>query len=82
VGMLFDPGIMIERPLDVVATFLIIVLGKSIAAWLIVRAFGKDNTTALLISASLAQIGEFSFILAGLGMQLEVLPRDGYDLIL
>ncbi|MFZ5661890.1 MAG: YbaL family putative K(+) efflux transporter [Pseudomonadota bacterium] len=82
VGMLFDPGILIERPLDVVATFLIIVLGKSIAAWLIVRAFGKDNTTALLISASLAQIGEFSFILAGLGMQLEVLPRDGYDLIL
>ncbi|GHE33004.1 YbaL family putative K(+) efflux transporter [Vulcaniibacterium thermophilum] len=82
VGMLFDPGILIERPLDVVATFLIIVLGKSVAAWLIVRAFGKDNTTALLISASLAQIGEFSFILAGLGMQLEVLPRDGYDLIL
>lgn len=82
VGMLFNPAILLERPLDVLLTFAIIVLGKSLAAWAIVRAFGKDNATALLISASLAQIGEFSFILAGLGMQLGVLPRDGYDLIL
>lgn len=82
VGMLFDPYILVERPIDVVVTTLIIVVGKSIAAWGIVRAFGKDNDTALLISASLAQIGEFSFILAALGMQLEVLPKEGQDLIL
>jgi len=82
VGMLFDPSILLERPLDVLLTFLIIVLGKSVAAYAIVRAFGKPNSTALLISASLAQIGEFSFILAGLGLQLKVLPQDGHDLIL
>ena len=82
VGMLFDPMILIERPLQVLATFLIIVVGKSIAAYAIVRAFGKPHNTALLISTSLAQIGEFSFILAGLGLQLEVLPKEGQDLIL
>ncbi len=82
VGMLFDPMILVERPLQVVATFLIIVVGKSVAAWAIVRAFGKPDSTALVISASLAQIGEFSFILAGLGLQLEILPQEGQDLIL
>ncbi|MCD9030631.1 Kef family K(+) transporter [Luteimonas sp. Y-2-2-4F] len=82
VGMLFDPTIVIEHPVEVVATFLIIVVGKSAAAWGIVRAFGKPNSTALTISASLAQIGEFSFILAGLGMSLQVLPQQGQDLIL
>ena len=82
VGMLFDPMILVEHPLPVLATFAIIVLGKSIAAYAIVRAFGKPNSTALLISASLAQIGEFSFILAGLGMELKVLPKEGHDLIL
>lgn len=82
VGMLFDPMILIDRPLQVLATFFIIVVGKSIAAYAIVRAFGKPTNTALLISASLAQIGEFSFILAGLGLQLEVLPKEGQDLIL
>ncbi|WP_119717332.1 YbaL family putative K(+) efflux transporter [Cognatilysobacter tabacisoli] len=82
VGMLFDPSILVQRPVDVLLTFLIIVLGKSIAAYAIVRAFGKSNSTALLISASLAQIGEFSFILAGLGLQLNVLPQDGHDLVL
>lgn len=82
VGMLFDPMILLQRPLEVLATFLIIVFGKSVAAYAIVRAFGKPNSTALLISASLAQIGEFSFILAGLGVSLEVLPKAGQDLIL
>ncbi|UHQ24187.1 Kef family K(+) transporter [Lysobacter sp. 5GHs7-4] len=82
VGMLFNPMILVEKPLEVVATFAIIVLGKSIAAYAIVRAFGKPNSTALMISASLAQIGEFSFILAGLGLQLEILPPEGQDLIL
>lgn len=82
VGMLFDPMIMVEQPLPVLATFLIIVLGKSVAAYLIVRAFGHPNETALTISASLAQIGEFSFILAGLGVSLAILPPEGRDLVL
>ena len=82
VGMLFDPQVLLDHPLEVLATFLIIVFGKSLAAWGIVRAFGKPNTVALTISASLAQIGEFSFILAGLGMSLQILPQDGQDLIL
>ncbi|MCF7222012.1 YbaL family putative K(+) efflux transporter [Marilutibacter chinensis] len=82
VGMLFNPMILVEHPFEVIATFLIIVLGKSIAAYAIVRAFGKPDSTALLISASLAQIGEFSFILAGLGLQLDILPERGQDLIL
>src|SRR5688572_867100 len=82
VGMLFDPMILVEQPLPVLATFAIIVLGKSIAAYAIVRLFGKPNSTALLISASLAQIGEFSFILAGLGTELKILPKEGHDLIL
>ena len=66
VGMLFDPAILLERPLEVLATFAIITVGKSVAAYAIVRAFGHPASTALTISASLAQIGEFSFILAGL----------------
>lgn len=82
VGMLFDPRILVEHPLEVLATFLIIVFGKSAAAYVIVRSFGKSNSTALMISTSLAQIGEFSFILAGLGLQLEILPKDGQNLIL
>ncbi|NZA28623.1 Kef family K(+) transporter [Luteimonas sp. SJ-92] len=82
VGMLFDPGILLERPLEVVATFLIIVFGKSAAAWAIVRLFGRPNSTALTISASLAQIGEFSFILAGIGLSLEILPPEGHDLVI
>ncbi|KAB8315369.1 Kef family K(+) transporter [Tolypothrix campylonemoides VB511288] len=82
VGMLFDPAILMERPLEVLATASIIIVGKSVAAYAIVRAFRRDNDTALLISVSLAQIGEFSFILAALGLQLQVLPQDGSDLIL
>jgi CPA2 family monovalent cation:H+ antiporter-2 len=82
VGMLFDPGIVIRDPLPVLATLLIILIGKSIAALLIVRAFRHPMATALTISASLAQIGEFSFILAGLGLSLELLPMQGQDLIL
>lgn len=82
VGMLFDPAVVIERPWPLLATVTIIVLGKSVAAFAIVRAFGHPNRTALTISASLAQIGEFSFILAGLGTDLRVLPPEGRDLIL
>ena len=82
VGMLFDPGIVLREPLLILATVLIIVVGKSLAALLIVLAFGHPLRTALTISASLAQIGEFSFILAGLGVSLGLLPAQGQDLIL
>jgi CPA2 family monovalent cation:H+ antiporter-2 len=82
VGMLVDPMIVWREPLPVLATLLIIVLGKSIAAYLIVRLFRYPPSTAVTISASLAQIGEFSFILAGLGVALAFLPPDGRDLIL
>jgi len=82
VGMLFDPNVLVEQPGPVLATVAIIVVGKSLAAFALVRAFGHTNQTALTVSVSLAQIGEFSFILAGLGVGLEVLPETGRDLIL
>lgn len=82
VGMLFDPLILFKEPLPVLATFLVIVFGKSLAALAIVRAFGHPLSTALTISASLAQIGEFSFILITLGVGLELLPEQGRDLLL
>ena len=82
VGMLFDPTILLRDPWPLVATLLIVVLGKSIPAFFVVRAFGHSNGTALMISASLAQIGEFSFILAGLGVGLNLLPDQGRVLVL
>lgn len=82
VGMLFDPMVLVEQPGPVIATVAIIVFGKSLAAYALVRAFGHDSGTALTVSVSLAQIGEFSFILAGLGVGLKVLPDTGRDLIL
>jgi CPA2 family monovalent cation:H+ antiporter-2 len=82
VGMLFDPSVVVDQPWPLLATFLIIVIGKSVAAFAIVKAFGHPTRTALTISASLAQIGEFSFILAGLGTDLGLLPSEGRDLIL
>ncbi|UVF17757.1 Kef family K(+) transporter [Microvirga terrae] len=82
VGMLFDPMILINDFGPVLATFLIIVVGKSLAAFAIVRLFRHPNSTALTIAASLAQIGEFSFILAGLGVELQLMPEKGRDLVL
>ena len=82
VGMLFDPNILVLHPWQVLATTGIIVFGKSAAAYLIVRAFGHPNATALTISTSLAQIGEFAFIIAGLGLSLGILPKDGHSLVL
>jgi monovalent cation:H+ antiporter-2, CPA2 family len=82
VGMLFEPTIVVRETWPVVATLAIIVIGKSLAAFAIVRAFRHPVTTALTISASLAQIGEFSFILAGLGVALGLLHENGRDLIL
>lgn len=82
VGMLFDPMILLAQPLPVLATVLIIMVGKSMASFAIVRMFNYSTTTALTISASLAQIGEFSFILVGLGVALGLLPEEGRALIL
>ena len=82
VGMLFDPAILIEDPLPVLATLAIILLGKTLAAFAIVRLSGYPASTALLVSVSLAQIGEFSFILAGLGVELGLLPLEGRNYIL
>ncbi|ENC2722979.1 Kef family K(+) transporter [Salmonella enterica subsp. enterica serovar Newport] len=81
VGMLFDPLVLIQQPLAVLATLAIIVFGKSIAAFFLVRMFGHSPRTALTIAASLAQIGEFAFILAGLGMALNLLPQAGQNLV-
>jgi monovalent cation:H+ antiporter-2, CPA2 family len=82
VGMLFDPAIVLRQPLDVLTVVAIILVGKSIAAFLIVLAFRYPLNTALTVSASLAQIGEFSFILAGLGVTLGLLPIEGQNLVL
>jgi CPA2 family monovalent cation:H+ antiporter-2 len=82
VGMLFDPMSLVESSGAIVATVAIIVLGKSLAALAIVLAFRHPLRTGLLIAASLAQIGEFSFILASLGVTLNILPEDGRELIL
>lgn len=82
VGMLFEPAILVEQPLQVLGVVAIIVFGKSIAALAIVLAFRYPLNTALVVSASLAQIGEFSFILAGLGLSLGLLPAEGMSLVL
>jgi monovalent cation:H+ antiporter-2, CPA2 family len=82
VGMLFDPSILMREPLAVLAVLAVIIIGKSLAAFGIVLAFGYPVSTASTVSASLAQIGEFSFILAGLGVSLGLLPAEGRDLIL
>ncbi|ORM65816.1 Kef family K(+) transporter [Pantoea rodasii] len=82
VGMLFDPMILIEQPLAVLGALAIIVLGKSIAAWLLVTMLGHSRRTAMTISVSLAQIGEFAFILAGLGISLGMLSDEGRNLVL
>jgi CPA2 family monovalent cation:H+ antiporter-2 len=82
VGMLFDPSIMVRAPLEVLGVLLVIVVGKSLAAFAIMLLFRYPVGTALTVSASLAQIGEFSFILAALGVSLNLLPPDGRDLVL
>ncbi len=82
VGMLFHPRIVLEHPFEVLTVVAIIVLGKSIAAFVLVLAFRYPLNTALTVSASLAQIGEFSFILAGLGVSLGLMPVEGQSLIL
>lgn len=82
VGMLFNPMVLVQRPLQILAVVGIIVVGKSLAAAALVLAFRYPLSTALTVSASLAQIGEFSFILAQLGVDLKLLPIEGRSLIL
>lgn len=82
VGMLFDPAVLVREPLHVLGVLAIVLLGKSLAAFVIVLAFRYPLNSALTISASLAQIGEFSFILASLGVSLGLLPVEGQSLIL
>jgi K+:H+ antiporter len=82
VGMLFDPTILVEQPAHVLGVVAIIILGKSLAALALVIAFRYPLNTALTVAASLAQIGEFSFILAGLGLSLGLLPGEGMSLVL
>lgn len=82
IGMLFDPSILLREPLSVLAVLGVIMIGKSLAAVAIVLAFRHPIGTALTIAASLAQIGEFSFILVTLGLSLKLLPEEGRNLIL
>ncbi|WP_075793247.1 YbaL family putative K(+) efflux transporter [Massilia putida] len=82
VGMLFDPRVLVESPLEVLGVVAIILVGKSLAAFLLVLALRYPVNTAITVSASLAQIGEFSFILAALGISLGLLPEMGQNLIL
>jgi CPA2 family monovalent cation:H+ antiporter-2 len=82
VGMLFDPAILVRHPLHVLAVVAVIMLGKSAAAFLIVRGAGYSSSTALTVSASLAQIGEFSFIVAALGIEYGLFSSESQNLIL
>ncbi|MDX3908397.1 MAG: YbaL family putative K(+) efflux transporter [Sphingobium sp.] len=82
VGMLFNPAVIVQQPIVLLATVAIIIFGKSLAAYLIVRGFGHTRQTGLTVATSLAQIGEFSFILAGLGTELGMLSPAARDIIL
>jgi CPA2 family monovalent cation:H+ antiporter-2 len=82
VGMLFDPAVLIEEPMRVLAVVAIIIVGKSVAAMLLVLLLRYPLNTVLTVAASLGQIGEFSFILAGLGLSLGLMPAEGMSLVL
>ncbi|MCC7091313.1 MAG: Kef family K(+) transporter [Nitrosomonas sp.] len=82
VGMLFDPAVLVDEPLRVLGVVAIIVVGKSLAAMLLVFLLGYPLNTVLIVAASLGQIGEFSFILAGLGLSLGLMPAEGMSLVL
>ena len=82
VGMLFDPSIVVREPMMVVLVLLVVLAGKALFAFLIVSLMGYPLSTAVSMSAVISQIGEFSFILAGLGLSYGLLPQTGSDLIL
>jgi CPA2 family monovalent cation:H+ antiporter-2 len=81
VGMLFEPAIVVREPLLLAGVLFLVLIGKSLVAFGLVMAIGYPVSTAFTISAALAQVGEFSFILAGLGMAYGLLPREGLSLI-
>jgi CPA2 family monovalent cation:H+ antiporter-2 len=81
VGMLFDPLVLVHNPAAVASVLLLIVVGKPLIAFLVVLALRYPISTGLVVSVSLAQIGEFSFILLTLGLSLGLLPAEGRDLI-
>ncbi len=82
VGMLFDPMTVVREPIGVLAVVFIIIIGKSAAALAITSLYKLSLRTGLMIAASLAQIGEFSFVLAGMGVRLDLLSDETYNLIL
>jgi CPA2 family monovalent cation:H+ antiporter-2 len=82
VGMLFNPMVLVEKPLEVLAVVAIIIAGKGIAAAALALILRYPLNTALTVAAGLAQIGEFSFILGGLGVSLGILPQEGMNLLL
>jgi CPA2 family monovalent cation:H+ antiporter-2 len=82
VGMLFNPNVLLQQPVQIVVLLAVIVLGKPVAAWLMLRLLRVNTADAGIIAAGLAQIGEFSFILAALGVSLGLLPQLGQDLVL
>jgi CPA2 family monovalent cation:H+ antiporter-2 len=82
VGMLFDPSILVREPLAVLGVLVIVIVGKSLAALAITTLFRLDRSTSLTVAASLAQIGEFSFILAALSVSLGAMSRETHDLVL
>lgn len=82
VGMLVDPAVFVQRPLAVLATVLVIVMGKFAAAYVIVRALKYSKSMSLVVAAALAQIGEFSFILITLGRDLDILPPEAKHILL
>jgi CPA2 family monovalent cation:H+ antiporter-2 len=82
VGMLFDPGILLRQPLAVAAIVTVIVAGKALSAYVPLRMLGQSRPTSLLVALGTAQIGEFSFVLAGMGLRLHVMSLETYNLIL
>jgi CPA2 family monovalent cation:H+ antiporter-2 len=82
VGMLFNPLVLVQRPVEILLLLAVIVVGKPVVTFLLLKLFRQDNWTAATIGVGLGQIGEFSFILAAAGVSLNLLPQLGQDLIL
>jgi CPA2 family monovalent cation:H+ antiporter-2 len=81
VGMLLDPSFLVEQPLAVVLVTLLVVVAKSVAAFAIVALLRRQVRVGLTVAAGLAQVGEFSFILATLGLSLGLIPDDAFQLV-